>query len=842
MRKLITITACVTGVVLLQLSVASKAAAQSGVWTNEVDGLWSQTSAWLDGVVANGEGNTAAFSNQASATVMVTLDSPRTIGHLHFLQGTYTLTNDGPLTLAGPTKPVIYVPAGNTATIRRTIMAGTNGFILDGGGILNFYKGGTNWESADPSNTWTGTLILSNGTLQVQGDDVTAGEHVSPALNNSLGALESVTFYNGSTLNLRADPSTLPSHGWFNGNLIVPEGHSGTIVLPVRFSGAAGNGGAVGGGLGGTLTGSGTLTVRPKYIRGNIVGDWSGFTGQIDVAPDSATGGADEFRFGNVAGFPNAVVNLSGTITFTARHYPALSADTVIPIGLLIGDNANAFLAGSETAAYTLFFDIGAKQTDPSATATFRGSIVNGAGPAGIIWRGAGTWQLTGNSTYTGPTIISNGVVVIGDGWSESGSLGSGPITNYSRLVFDRGGTLWVQGGIHGPGSLTNANGINVLAGISTYSGPTRITGGKLELGTGSTLPGSFTVADGAALGVRLLTPNGRVAIGSLSFGSGCALDYEFFTNVNPTVTVMTNLGNLSMNGNVTVNISGSALSVGTIVLLEYGSRSGSGTFVLGGKPPHVTSANITDDTLNKRVILNITAVFDPTLVWVGDAAGVWDVGNPANLVWKVAGSGAATYYTDGSMVRFDDTATGTTTINVSSAVSPASVTVNNTTKTYTFGGSGAISGTGLFTKRGSGMVTINTAGNNWSGGLWIESGTVRVGDGTAAATIVSPGPGPITNDGALVFNSAAANTISAVIRGTGAVIQNGPGELTLSGANLHTGGVEVGPGATYIHNNFNAIGGSGATLRLNRATLSMLADSASGNPVIILGDSAIMA
>ncbi|MCS7338582.1 MAG: hypothetical protein NZ739_10160, partial [Verrucomicrobiae bacterium] len=361
MRKLITITACVTGVVLLQLSVASKAAAQSGVWTNEVDGLWSQTSAWLDGVVANGEGNTAAFSNQASATVMVTLDSPRTIGHLHFLQGTYTLTNDGPLTLAGPTKPVIYVPAGNTATIRRTVLAGTNGFILDGGGTLTIFKSGAEpTYPLDPSNTISGSLILSNGTLQVGSDDV-VNEAYCAAVDLALDGITSVTFYNGSVLNLRPDPSTTPSYGTFDANLIVPEGHSGTIILPVRFSGTSGdNATGVGSGLGGTLTGSGTLEVQPKYVRPNIVGDWSAFAGRINITVPSPTSGGDDFRFGNPNGLPNAWVHLTGNNAFSFRHYLAVTNVRVFPIGMLTCDRSDINLYGSASGGTTLIYDIGA--------------------------------------------------------------------------------------------------------------------------------------------------------------------------------------------------------------------------------------------------------------------------------------------------------------------------------------------------------------------------------------------------------------------------------------------------------------------------------------------------
>lgn len=809
------------GVMLISGAVTAYAA--SGMWTNEVDGLWSDTAAWLDGVVADGAGNTATFSNASAAIVTVVLDSPRTIGNLEFIQGTYTITNDGPLTLAGPTKPIIYVPSGNTATIRRTVLDGTDGFILDGGGTLTIWKDGAEpTYPLDPQNTLSGSVILSNGTLQVATADV-VNEAYCAANDLALDGITSITFYNGSILNLRPDPSTTPAYGTVNADLIVPEGQSGTIILPVRFSDASGDGAtAVGGGLGGTLTGSGTLEVQPKYVRGNIVGDWTAFTGRINVTVPSPTSGGDDFRFGHMGGLPNAWVHLTGGNAFGFRHYVAVTNVRVFPIGMLTCDRSDVSLNGSASGGTTLIYDIGAKQTDPNEENTFPGNIVNWNGAAGIIWRGAGTWRLTGNNNYSGPTIITNGVLVVGDGW-ESGTIGSGPITNYSRLVFDRGGTLplWVMGGIHGPGSLTNNGSARViLARTNTYTGPTVINNGVVEIASGSVLPGGVTVAAGAGLGVRLQTSDGSVNVSSLSFGGTGTLDYEFGTAINPPQSVLAVSGTLTMNGDITVNIAGWGLTNGTITLLTYGSRSGSGTFVLGTLPMHVVGAYITDDTLNNRVTLTITSTFDPTLVWVGDAAGVWDVGNENNKVWKVAGSGASTYFTDGSWVRFDDTATGTTSIDVSTTVSPGRTTVDNTAKDYTFGGSGYISGPGLLIKRGTGKLTINTTGNDWSGGTAIEAGTLQIGDGTAGATIA--GTVPITNDSVLVFNSAAENTISAVIRGTGRVIQEGPGLLTLSAANQHTGGIEVRGGAVLNNNNIYAAGAAGAPIVLNGGVLQM--------------------
>ena len=114
--------------------------ATSGVWISDADGLWSQTTNWLDRLVADGEGNVADFSTiNITADRTVTLDSARTIGVLKFAdtsgEQNWTLagTPGSVLTLAGPA-PLIGV-SQNAATILLSL-AGTTGFTKSGPGTL----------------------------------------------------------------------------------------------------------------------------------------------------------------------------------------------------------------------------------------------------------------------------------------------------------------------------------------------------------------------------------------------------------------------------------------------------------------------------------------------------------------------------------------------------------------------------------------------------------------------------------------------------------------------------------------------------------------------------------
>src|SRR4029078_7171897 len=136
---------------------------------------------------------------------------------------------------------------------------------------------------------------------------------------------------------------------------------------------------------------------------------------------------------------------------------------------------------------------------------------------------------------------------------------------------------------------------------------------------------------------------------------------------------------------------------------------------------------------------------------WIGNTAGVWDIDNPANQIWKVVGTGQTTNYTDGAAVLFDDTATGTTNIDLITFVSPSGVTVNSTNKTFTLGGAGTVSGSGGLTKKGPGTFVVTNA-NNYSGVTTIEAGSIRVAGETGAI-----GAGGVTNHGALILDRTQA-------------------------------------------------------------------------------------
>ena len=125
-----------------------------------------------------------------------------------------------------------------------------------------------------------------------------------------------------------------------------------------------------------------------------------------------------------------------------------------------------------------------------------------------------------------------------------------------------------------------------------------------------------------------------------------------------------------------------------------------------------------------------------------------------------------------GDRVKFDDTAASTT-ANLASTVTPASLTVSNETKNFTWTGNGKLSGPVGLVKQGVGKLTIaNTGVNDNTGMTTISGGTLEVGNGGTSGNLNSAA---IANAGTLVFNRSDNITVANAIGGAGTVEKQGP-------------------------------------------------------------------
>jgi autotransporter-associated beta strand protein len=144
------------------------------------------------------------------------------------------------------------------------------------------------------------------------------------------------------------------------------------------------------------------------------------------------------------------------------------------------------------------------------------------------------------------------------------------------------------------------------------------------------------------------------------------------------------------------------------------------------------TVTDTTGDTWTQQCCLIVSTAPQPRPVtWVGDGTtNSWDTttANFASLV-------GPTTFTNGDAVTIDDSGSNTPTLKVIGALSPASLTVNNTSKNFTIEGSGSLAGTGGLTKSGSGTLTLRLSHSGTGTGL-IDGGTVVLGGTTNVGTL----------------------------------------------------------------------------------------------------------
>ena len=183
------------------------------------------------------------------------------------------------------------------------------------------------------------------------------------------------------------------------------------------------------------------------------------------------------------------------------------------------------------------------------------------------------------------------------------------------------------------------------------------------------------------------------------------------------------------------------------IPLVKYsGSIGGVGyNFGVGTLPP-LYAGHLVNNSANSTIDLLLTAG-SGTLTWTGSNNGNWDTSTPN---WT--SGGPAVDYADGDFCAILKRRDHEHTVNLTTTVLPAGITVSNTTPAYTFDGSGSpVGGSSLaWWKQGTGTLLVDNSGaNTFSGGVTISGGTLQVGNNDLNGSLPS---GAVTDNGTLVF------------------------------------------------------------------------------------------
>ena len=269
-------------------------------------------------------------------------------------------------------------------------------------------------------------------------------------------------------------------------------------------------------GLAGTVTNSAAGTASILEIGNTSNASSSVFFGSI-------TDGA-----GSVGIVKNATV-AHGLVLAGNNNY---SGGTTVNAGSLqIGNGGTRGSAGSGSITMAANTRIILDRTDDFSLS----NALTGGGS--LTHQGKGTVSLTGTNSLTGPVTINDGATLaIGNGGS-TGEIGSGSISNFGELRFNRLDRITLANSIADlpadRGTVRQAGaGTTVLTGVSQYYGNTIVDAGTLQVdgalqttattvnGPG-TLAGSGSVADVTVNGGRVApgstTTRGRLTTGSLT-------------------------------------------------------------------------------------------------------------------------------------------------------------------------------------------------------------------------------------------------------------------------------------------------------------------------------------
>jgi len=735
----------------------------NGAWDNTV------SSDWFNGS-ANGDwfaGNLATFAGTAGT---VALNDNVTVNGISFTTPGYTINGGDTLTLGG-SSPIIAVTNGTT-TINSVIAGGgTNtGLTVSGSGTL----------ALNGANTYAGNVIVNGATLNVNS--------VADSTANALGiGVNPGVITNGVTLTGGATLSYVGSG-------------TGTTVR--------------------NITNSGTTSTYLNVATGSILN----LTGSVKEASDNAVPSVTKTGTGTLylGGVSNDNSGLTmavnaGEVVITKTSYA--SAHGLGGGASSVGSGAELQLAGS--GSYDLYstclltvangglLDVNG-QNDSFGTLTLSGTgnsydanggalINSAAGTTALLTNGTSAVVLAGPTTIGGSGSIELFSVVSGSGQSLTYS-GTGTLTLNSANTFTGGSTINGGGTVQinnaaglGTGTITmNGNGVlipNIVTGTlanTVVGGPSNIINIKETTGDNLTLGGNMSAFTGTVNCPTSPGGNAKAQIlsAAVNLSSAATLNIAAggtFYTANPGVIIpcpvnVYGTGNAETYG--ALRMENGAVVSGPVIL--YGN-----TTMGNGQSGPTKLATISGGISQSNGVYGITFTAEPgTMV----LSGTNTYTGPTTIsggVLEIAGNGLL----GGG--------------NYAANITNNATVIYASSNTQTL--SGVISGNGTLTQNGPGSLTLSGT-NTYTNYTLINGGTLAVGGSgclgvTASATNYAPG---ITNNGTFNYASSAAQTLSGVLSGTGALTQSGSGSLTLTVANTYAGGTAISAGTL-------ALSGSGS-------------------------------
>ena len=549
------------------------------------------------------------------------------------LGGTVTLMSDTALSVdGGATLNLTNASGINGSSVNANLTFAGSGAGNIGGplalGTGNLTVSGGTWTVA-PTNSYSGLTAINGGALLITGplslSQPPASFNASQVTLNggALGAAANVTLNDGkigitvaanSTITVNSNATfTIANDIGGSASLTLTKTGPGTLVL----NGANDYQGTFNLDSASTTANDGTTVIANNAAIANILAvqgvpfisirnnnggsstlALDGTSGSITVAPDISLAG----RNTNVPAIENLAGNntISGGFTLNVGGTYLLQSDSGT---LTLSANWPSAVATNITSSRALTFTGAGNITMSGALQDGNNTFVGTNVPINVLKNGPGTLNLPVANTYSGTTVVSNGVL------SLTGSLGTNTVT--------------VAGGL--------------LVGTGTIAGPVTVQpGGAIEAGS-TNIIGTLNLGKALAL-------SGNTIV-KINKGAGSAHD------------LFTGQSSVTYGGTLTVsNLSGTLTTSDTFTLFSPGASASNFASIVGSPGPGL-AYSFTNGVLGVVVGVannptNITFSLSGstlTLSWPSDHVG-WILQSQTNGLGKglssnwvdVAGSGSS--------------------------------------------------------------------------------------------------------------------------------------------------------------------------------------------------------
>jgi len=554
-----------------------------------------------------------------------------------------------------------------------------------------------------------------------------------------------------------------------------------------------------------TYTGTTTIAAGTMKLAGDGAIGWNSANQSADYASNITNSGT--LLFASSLNKQTVSGNISGTGTLTVNASPDTASSNQIfggGSGSFVPTSSPTVIASNTTVQEALTLINGARLSGTAVTSSTVGSVHFRTYDANTD---TATFQIQAVDGSTSQGVLvelqqSGSDVtarVVQAGTTPSGALGRDIANWSSQTVATASGT-----GEVGIDQLFTADRV-VLTGNNTYTGPTNITSGVLE------------VASSGSLGYLVATPSAPLYSGNTAFGARGALVFNSSsshtlsgafsgtgeilkfgeTNLSFTGTSSTYTGKLAATGG--------SLIVDGAGVLSTGTHSG-GVALSGSATLHYSSTanqTMSGDVIGRgRVIKEeaSTLTLSGYKRWAAETSTQGDTivsGGTLTLsganaisgaVDTLGGYGSGTAAGAGSAIDINNS--GSTL-----AIAGADLALNGAT--ISFGSSGG----GTLSNASSNFINRNTTYRSTGGAQNLISSSS--GTTTLAA-------GPITVDVTRGTDASADLQISAVLSGSAAVTKLGGGILSYRANNTYSGSTSIDAGTLVIAHNAPAAFGAG--------------------------------